>query len=332
MRISETQGQILAGLQFSATKSIKELASSLKLKHSTVHYHIQRFREAELIRPAAFVDFFKLGLLQYSVFYSLTPENKKLRKELWSFLSNHSRVVWFAELGGQYQYATTLVVNSALNVFSFLQELEQIAGDVLLKRDVIENVHFTSFAKNYLTTKDSKSARKSLSMGLPVESVDLDETDYAILEALFDQSTSSHEQKAKSLRIPRSTFSFRLNRLTQKGIVRAEIYYINSQLLGRLSYLILLSERGSNTDFFKQLTGFCIATNEVVNLKRCLGSWDYELTVEVQNEQQVVEVCQSLCRKLSGHIADIVTLPVFRKSTSSRLFSNWELANGNGQA
>ena len=74
MKLSTVQGQILATMQLQADLSQEELAKMLRLKVSTVNYHLSRFRDLELIRKGAFIDYFKLGYSQYVIYFSINPE------------------------------------------------------------------------------------------------------------------------------------------------------------------------------------------------------------------------------------------------------------------
>ena len=124
MRLTSIQRRVLAAVNFDAATPITQLAKRTKIPAHKINYHLARFRDEEILRASAFIDAWALGFNEYTVYFSLAPESTKTRNALLKSLSMSTRIAWYAELGGSYQYGMTLVARNA-------QEARRYIGGVL---------------------------------------------------------------------------------------------------------------------------------------------------------------------------------------------------------
>ena len=127
---------MLALTQFSARMSVPEISKGTGLRTHTIHYALGRLHEREIIRPWAFINLYALGYEEYEIFFSLGADSDRAKEKLLRFLREDERVLWVAELGGDYQYAMIVFAREAAAISSFLESLTEKFGNIFKKKMV----------------------------------------------------------------------------------------------------------------------------------------------------------------------------------------------------
>lgn len=317
MRLTDREKAILLASHFRGRGPVAALRKETGVRDHTIRYYLNRFREEKIVRPGVLIDLYALGYTEYEVYFSLAAEEERHKEELLKVLAASPQVAWFAELGGSYQYVMTLCVPAVSDVAAFLDKLAKRFGNIFFEKSLAVIVSFSLFRKTYLCPQNKTS--DALTFGEGKKRVEIDQVDRKILAALFQGHGGSNQEIARAAGIPRTTVEFRLHRLEQNKVILGHIYYINARKVGMLTYKLLLYIKGIQEGFKKELYEFSLQHHNVVNFIHCIGSWDYELTIEVEKPREAVDVVQQVCAKFGRFINNSQLIPVIEQMTSANL-------------
>lgn len=321
MKITSQDKAVLSAIQFNAHASANQIAKISGLKVHVVHYHLRRLKDEGIIRPGAFVNLSALGLEQYEILFSLSSETTKKRQAISQYFGSHNKVFWFAELGGNYQYGVSLGVRRSREVPEVFKEIAEKFGKVIQKKAVSLLTNVTLFKKKYLTDERGINAQSMLQENASKLDFRTDAIDYKILACLFDPAVESNHDMSRKTGIARATIEYRLKKLEQSNLIQAYIYYISARKLGLQTFKLLLYARGADPAFAAKLLNFCLKHKNVVSFIECLGNWDFEVTVEVLENKEMIELISLFYDNFGQYLTDIEVLTVFDQTTSKNLFS-----------
>jgi DNA-binding Lrp family transcriptional regulator len=124
IKIPANQERLLGEIDLRSDLTRESLAKTLRMKVPTVHYAVNALMDRKILMRRARIDFFKLGLLDVAVFFSVSESARGARRSLEKALTNDERTGWVSRLAGEYQYAVILLVRSLHDVSGFITYLK----------------------------------------------------------------------------------------------------------------------------------------------------------------------------------------------------------------
>ncbi len=307
--ITPRQRRLLAEIHLNRHLDVAALARRVKRKAHVVRYELARLREAEIIRPGILFNAFRLGLLQYQVYLAIGFSAQEQRNRFIRFLENSSQVIWYGHLGGNTQYGFTLCVRTQSEVSSFFEKLSKESGIAILLKRIAQVSLFALFQKSYLSPK-TNSAREYIYMRAG-ESSDISSEDRQALVQLLESPALSIAEIAARVGTPRTSLALKIERLKRSDILLREIYFISARRLGFQTFRFLVLLKGFREQIEKKFLRFCETNSNIVSLTACIGSWDYEVTVEAESSGEIVTVSERMMAEFSEQIQHLEVLPVF---------------------
>src|SRR5690606_27078842 len=96
------------------------------------------------------------------------------------------------------------------------------------------------------------------------------------------------------LAIPASTIDLRMRRLSERGVISGHLLAVDCTTYGFQPFKLLIFAKGVNPDLSAGLQKFCERHPNVTYLIECLGTWDYEVGIEVANTEEVTGIMQEI--------------------------------------
>ncbi|MBS3137592.1 hypothetical protein J4232_04100 [Candidatus Woesearchaeota archaeon] len=104
----------------------------------------------------------------------------------------------------------------------------------------------------------------------------------------------------------------RIRKLKEKNIIEGFFTFIRCQIYGYQNYFILASLKNLTKQNEKKFFSFCEQHKNIVYLIKTVGKWDYEISVEVQNQVMFQEVFTELREQFSEIIMNMKSVLVFK--------------------
>ena len=290
-RLSTKDCDILAAAQLQADASVPALAKSTGYREHTVRHCLEQLKEREIISMYPFVNIYPLGFEEYAIFFSM-PAAKKERHAVLQALNASERVAWVLQVGGDYQYGVAICGRTATEVSAFFDSLCSTFGDVFYEKSVAVRICWVLFTRKYLSKKILKI--KPLYCGDIGTQVAIDEIDHRILSGLSTSKFSSFRELGDQLELPATTFHYRLKRLKEQRVLSGFAYGVDASKLGMQPYRLLISMRKISLSTKQKMFAFCKLQRHVVALIHCIGSWDYEVKVEIASPSELTQLIDEL--------------------------------------
>ena len=176
-----------------------------------------------------------------------------------------------------------------------MDELSADFGQVFLEKSIAIRLSLEYFGNKYLRPVKNDSERlerASLTYAVTKDRVIIDETDHRILHGLTQLTYSSRSELSRLIGIPFSTLEHRIRRLEQKKVIVGFYHHIPPESIGMQSYLLLISIKDITSRFKERFRKFCVTHPSVVVFINTIGSWDFEVAVEVQESADIMRLTQ----------------------------------------
>jgi DNA-binding Lrp family transcriptional regulator len=311
MKLSEKEAEVLACIEMRADLPIADVAQETGYQPHTVRYHISSLEDHGIIKRAPFINIVPAGYTNFGIFFSIAVESKDSTPALIEQLMAAKEVTWLAEMGGDYQYGMAVCVKQVYEVQELLSKLSLRFHNLFFDKSVACQFSATAFARGYLSSKRYKSA--PLSVADTGTQVVLDELDQKILGSLTRLEYKSNRQLARLMGLPLSTLDARLKKLREKNVLLGYVYEVDSAIFGMQTYTYLIYAKGADRRFGDELYQFAAEHPAVSYLYQCLGSWDFELNVEISDGKEIAELTRQIQNRFGAHINTIKVLPKFRE-------------------
>ena len=309
IRLSEKEREILAVVQTDAELSVQEIVDRTGFAAHSVRYHIGNLQTRGIIgQPLPFINVYRLGYTEYVLYMSLSAEGQAKREELLDALSQTAAVSWVLQVGGQYQYVVSICASHVQHVAKLLNKLCQHYGNVFAEKEMSLRLAFTYYGRRYLS--DAETAPTRLHVGGADELVEVDDVDRKILSAMAHGEYKSVSHLSRLTGVPNTTLERRKRRLEEQRVVDGYTYQLRASDIGVQQFKLLIRVKGVNPDLTRALYDFCEETLGVVFFVECIGTWDYEFGIEVEEAATASDLSQSLHTKFQQEVLGIHMVPV----------------------
>ncbi|TAL47148.1 Lrp/AsnC family transcriptional regulator [archaeon] len=304
--------KILFELEKDARQSNKSIARKVGLNTDLVRYRIDRLkREGVISWFLTFVNFAKLGLTDYGVYFTTQKLTRKREDEMINYLTNHKQVSYFSKLGGKYDFMIGILAKDVLQFNDILSEITDKLGAYISSKDIAIRIVLFHFSKNYLVgTKEMKGELPHF--GGKVETVELDELDRKILNRISTDARLDIIDLARELNTPSSTIALRIKKMREKKVIEGFFTWINSQSYGFQNYELMLALKNMSKTEENKFYGFCKQHPNIVYAMKTVGKWDYELGIEVPNQERYQEVLSEIRENFSEFITNMEFVTIFK--------------------
>lgn len=150
IQLDELDKKILHQLSLDARQPLVDIANKTNTSPKVVRYRIQRMQNEEFLvgfRPI--INYEKLGLTYYKIFFNLLFKNPAELESLEQFLLNHPRTLFIVKgIGIQSDFDVELLAQSNQEFFDFIQETKKKFPNMI--RDYKYLIYTKTIKVNYL--------------------------------------------------------------------------------------------------------------------------------------------------------------------------------------
>lgn len=303
--------KILFLLESNADKSFRAIADLAGAEEHTVRRTFHRLVESKIITGrAVFVDSMALGYEDYGLFFSLKSSSPKEQKALVRSLADSPLVRWLADVGANFDYAVTFVSKSSREVRQVLDRISQKHQDAFAGKDFSLRTYMIRYPRRYLSP--GTKGCPTYVMGKSTERIEIDELDKKILHEMSSGNFVADNELAAEIGVSPSTIVRRVGALRENGVLMGDTYRIDAQMLGYSSYRILLTMKRLGVDLRRRIISFCDEELSVRIMVESLGSWDYELELEVSDPREIKNFTGRLYEQFSQDLVALNVIPIFQ--------------------
>lgn len=291
--LSSREKLILSAIALDADIPIVELARALSLPSHVVRNSIDGLRRRQLISPRLFLDLYRTGLTEFSIYFSTVGEMQR-RTETLQYLLSRPAISWAVETLGEFEYGCSGYFRSIEDFHALMQDVYDRYPGVIKGGSIATVLSVTDYGFAGGGPKSARTFRYGFS-GQPI--VELDSLDQCILSALSSDPGRSALSLAQELMVPQSTIAYRTARLRSQKVILGTQFMFSSATTGFMAYRIFLSCAGCSTADREKLEQLC-REHPLVHFLVCLaGEWSFEVGVFARTAAEV--------NKLTAHIQEL---------------------------
>lgn len=304
-RLTENDCKVLIAAQPDFRMSVNEIAKKARLRDYTVSHSLKRLRENKIISPYLLTNLHAIGLTDYCVFFNCIGEEKKSRQKIIDHCQRSSRVAYFAELTGTFQFSLSLFCRTVFEVMDFFEELNRLLPRSSFDKNFAIRLNFTQFLGKLFAENISPVSLTRTKVSIEYE---LDEIDREILAYYSQNAQLPLREIAKKIGISESAVRYRLRDLEEKKVILAFPYLFDAAKVGITSFRILIAAKAMTPSFERTLFNYAKAHPNCVIFVKCMGTWDFELNFDVLNTSLIGAIVEDFYDQFSEHIRHYHTL------------------------
>ena len=294
--------RLLDIIEYAPALPAAKVAERLRCRASRVAYTLRKLRADGIIVRRPIVNYAQLGYTNIGVYFSLRSAKRERVEALLANLARRSEVAWLGSLAGAYQYGMAVLVPSLAAFGTFLRDLGDRYEALLAARVIVPRLSVLGYPR----FASAKTLRPhSLIAAVGTHPTPVDALDHAILQRLSNGDGGSIRDLAHQLSAASATVERRVTRLEREGVIVRWTYSVNTDRLGRHAFRLLLSTPHSSSALEAKLRQFCARHPAVTMLIQCLGGWDYEVEVEVEDPKEVTAIAQQLLEAFEGILEQV---------------------------
>lgn len=311
--------KILSELDIDCRRSDSEIGRAVGLSQQVVGYRISKLVKSGVIRQFyAVVDVTKLGYSIYKVYFKLQNMGREKEDELRIFLLNHRNVLWAGSCDGAWDLSMTLVARTEMELDGALRELLGRFGANILYKTVLLVVE----APHFLRGPDAWA--KTLNFGRSDENVALDDIDKGILAIVSTKARMPYVEIAEKAGITIDVVKYRMKKLAENGILKGFRIWVDTELVGKRFYKLLLSLQNASREREVALLEYCRANPSVTYALKTIGAWDMEMEFQADGHRAFHDEVAGLRDAFHDIIRSYEPLPVFEEYK----FNYWPFQGG----
>jgi DNA-binding Lrp family transcriptional regulator len=137
------------------------------------------------------------------------------------------------------------------------------------------------------------------------------------LHALANLEYGSYRELSRKLEMPQTTMTYRIKRLEDQNVIVGWFLPMASRKLGMHGFRLLLDLKYPTPGIKNDIQSFCEHQPCVIGMVNCLGNWEYELQVEVDDPEYISTLTSELQRhfKVINQVHVLTMLKEYRFSS-----------------
>jgi Lrp/AsnC family leucine-responsive transcriptional regulator len=274
--------KLLQELDINARSPISQLAKKLKISRDVTNYRMKKLEKDQIIRGyRTYINSAKLGYKMYRCYFKFYAITKEEYKNLINLLVENKNIFWVGETDGFVDVVFGVLFENSISFNKFYRNIIEKFRKVIKQDYVHEVISYSYLDRQYLLKKEN--TRQELIIGNS-EKEKYDSTDWEILKILSQHARSPIIEIASKLKMDSASIIYRIKQLEKRKIIIGYKVDLNLALINRHFYTIKMYL----SDFEKkeELITYLKAQSFVTNFTEAIGSWDVEVDVEVESDEE----------------------------------------------
>ena len=300
--------KIIAELDMNARIQISKLAKAVKRSREVVNYRLKTLTKKGIISGTqTFFNPAKLGYSLYRVLIRLDSLDKVILDEFQKYFIKKSNVMWFAQLGGKWDYIIEFFAKNANEFNDILNSLVNKFQDYIKLYETSTVLDIYCYKRKYIYNN-----KKEISFFIlgEIDNIKLDKIDLKIANKLKLNAQLSNSKIADQINLSRNTIKYRIEKLKQAKVILGYKLFFHPQILGYNSYKLFFSMKNLNSKKETEFFEFAKQNPNVIFMHKNLGKWNYEFEIEVDNLNKLQNIIIETRIRFKDFILDYDLFPI----------------------
>jgi len=296
IKLDTKDKKILALLDENARFTNSQIAKKVGLSKPAVEYRIQRLHKNNLIfEYYTVINFAKLGYSLYKIYFKFQNTTPSKEKELTNYWVKQKNAVWVAECRGKSDLAVSILAKNNFEFGFILNNFMNKFSKFVLDKEILLNESTSIY---------SRSKNNEFLYAKPQRPYELDEAEKRILGELATSARINIIDLAEKLKLSRDIVNYRMKKLTSQNIISQYRCYPMLENLGIKLYKVIIRTKNLNNEKYDELKSYSKKHSSIPQILKLIGSWDLEIEIESESEDEFYKVLNELRKNFSDIIRD----------------------------
>jgi Lrp/AsnC family leucine-responsive transcriptional regulator len=294
--------KILYELDLDCRQSNTQIGKKVGLKKDVVSYRINRMVDEGIIRNFwTAINTFKLGYNVFRIYINFQFVSSDKKNEIIQYFVAYKNSWAVVSVKGEIDLNVILWVNDIYEFYRFWEKTIELYGDYFANSAISILVYVYAYQKSYLLLdKHEKSGGLFYQTICGGGSIDIDKTDYQLLNILAINARTPLIELAEQLGCSSSTVNYRIKNLMHNGVIQAFRVGIDISKLGLKKFVLNVSlkepkQKNTLLNFLQDLLSL-----EYIDI--ALGWTDMQLEVILKDVNDLTQIMDQVAFKFPNAI------------------------------
>lgn len=294
--------KILYELDLNCRQSNSQIGKKVGLGRDVVSYRIGKLiKNGVITNFYSVIDTFRLGynvFRLYINFHYVTPE---IKKEIIDYFVNYNYSWVVVTVKSEIDLDVVIWVKNIYEFYKFWDQTLDKYEKYIEKHAISIYIKSSVFMKSYLLSDKSKTdKRRFFDMNCGVKPVDIDETDYFLLNEIAENARIPLVDLGEKLDCSSQKINYRLDNLVEKGVLKAFRVNIDPAKLGLQKYKVDIYLK--NHELKKPVFSYLSKKDYIEFMNFALGWADLEPEFVVKDFNELLQILDEINQEFSGAI------------------------------
>lgn len=221
-KIDVKDRKILYHLDLDAKQSFTQLGKKVGLKKDTVAYRVNKLQEEGVIKCFwTVIDTFKLGYMVFRMYFRFQYATTDVKNEIIQHFSNYRNAWAVNSVKGDIDLSVVIWVKNIYDFYRFWDQTLDKYGNYFAEKTISIYVQADEYHNTFLLPdKKEQTERKRFSISCSGKTVDIDETDYQLLNTIALNARIPLVDLSEKLDCSPQTVNYHLKNLIDKQVIQ----------------------------------------------------------------------------------------------------------------
>jgi len=302
--------QVLSMLELDSRTPFSRFRRSIGRSQQVVSYTVNSLMKKKILNGFyTLVDYSKLGVLNFRVYFRVSYINKEKFDKLIKFLVDEVHTSWLTTCGGSYDLICTFFTSNPSQFNKILKSIMEKFPQQLQNYTILTTIVNRQFGKKHLFKRRMPFNQVIIGGDREVEYVD--DIDMMILDELSDDARKSSVAISNSLSLTSKSIIQRIHKLRERKIIKGFRPLLSHYNMGFISNLLLIKYHNISVELEDQLIKYLKLHPNINNAVKTLGQWDIEVEVETITSMDFRKIAMEIRQKFALLIKQIEGIPLY---------------------
>jgi DNA-binding Lrp family transcriptional regulator len=300
-KIDVKDKKILYELDLNCRQSNNQIGKKVGLGRDVVAYRIDKLIKEGVIKNFySVIDTFALGYNVFRIYINLEYVNENLKNEIIDYFTNYKYSWVVATIKSEIDLDVVVWVKNIYEFYQFWDRTLDRYEQYFEKYAISIYVGSTVFKKSYLDDTNINPGRKLFDMRCGSRPIDIDKTDYFLLNEIAVNARTPLVELADKLDCSSQKVNYRLKKLVNNQVLK--MFRVDLDLSNFELQKFKVDIHLKNHKLKKQIYSYLADKNYIEFMNYAIGWADLEPEFVVKNFQELLHVLDEINKFFSGII------------------------------
>jgi DNA-binding Lrp family transcriptional regulator len=317
--------KILYELDLNCRQSLTRVGKKVGLKKDVVSYRIKNLQDAGvIINYFTDIDTFRLGYNVFRIYINFQYVTSDIKEKIIQYFVDYKYSWVVATIKAEIDLDIVIWAKDIFEFYQFWEKTLDKYEDYFAKYAISIYIKAHVYKKSYLLpVENAEDDREIYNMNCGGKSVEIDETDYKLLNELAVNARAPLIELSEKLGCSSQTINYRINNLVKSGVIRGFRVNLNYSKLGLQNFKVDIYLKDHKLK--KPVLDYLKNKSYLEYMNLAIGWADLEPEFVVKNFDDLIKILEEINTRFSGVIKKQSFFITEKMYNITTLWTNWNL-------